>query len=89
MDAAVWILSRVVHVLGFFFCLRMGAAGKCSASSCGAAGSAGAAQQNAACLNKGYAPTTVARGNRIHAGNDHASFASGGDDGADCVTHGK
>src|ERR1700722_5616113 len=89
MDVAVWIPPRIEYLFGFFNCLPTGAADKCIESCCGTAGCAGAAEQKATCLDKGHAAATLACGNRIHAGDDHASFASSGDDGSDCVTHGK
>src|ERR1019366_3745562 len=86
---AGWIPPRLEQLFWFFICLPTGAADECSDSCCGTAGCAGAAEQNAACVDKGHATATVAGRNRIHAGDDRASFASGGDDGADCITHGE
>jgi hypothetical protein len=89
MGVVVWTLPRIDCLFWFFRCPCTGAAGECIESCCGATGCTGAAEQKVAGVDEGYVTATVACRNRIHAGNDHASFASGGDDGADCVTHGK
>ena len=54
-----------------------------------AAGSAGAAEQDAAALDEGHFATAVASGCGVHAGHDHASRTGGGNDCADCVAYGK
>src|SRR5438067_1077440 len=55
----------------------------------GPAGCAGSAEQEAAALHDGEAAALVAGGGGVHARNDHASCAGGGDDGADCLPYGE
>src|SRR5260221_13921830 len=55
----------------------------------GPAGCARYAEQEATAVRNGGTASKITSGSGVHARHDHASCASGGDDGADSVTYGE